>query len=64
MEYLHSKGIVHFDMKSANLLLGHRDRRIVCKVPTVADLTHSRGSLVIAPSCPLLDWQRGCSAAP
>ncbi len=33
MEYLHSKGIVHFDMKSANLLIGHRDRRVVCKVP-------------------------------
>jgi serine/threonine protein kinase len=32
MEYLHNKGIVHFDMKSANLLLGHRDRRVICKV--------------------------------
>ena len=32
MEYLHSKKIVHFDLKSANLLLGHRDRRTICKV--------------------------------
>jgi serine/threonine protein kinase len=32
MEYLHNDGIVHFDMKSANLLLGHRDRRVICKV--------------------------------
>ena len=32
MEYLHSKSIVHFDLKSANLLLGWRDRRAICKV--------------------------------
>ncbi len=36
MEYLHNKGIVHFDMKSANLLLGHRDRRVICKVLTLS----------------------------
>lgn len=32
MEYLHSKHIVHFDLKSGNLLLGWRDRRPMCKV--------------------------------
>lgn len=32
MEYLHSKRIVHFDLKSANLLLGYKDRRAICKV--------------------------------
>jgi len=32
MEYLHAKQIVHFDLKSGNLLLGYRDRRPVCKV--------------------------------
>lgn len=32
MEYLHSKHIVHFDLKSANLLLGYKDRRAICKV--------------------------------
>ncbi|PRW58530.1 alternative oxidase [Chlorella sorokiniana] len=32
LEYLHSKSMVHFDVKSSNLLLGYRDRRPVCKV--------------------------------
>jgi serine/threonine protein kinase len=32
MEYLHGKRIVHFDLKSANLLLGYRERRAICKV--------------------------------
>lgn len=32
MEYLHAKRIVHFDLESANLLLGHRDKRLICKV--------------------------------
>uniref|UniRef100_A0A061R4G4 Kinase superfamily protein with octicosapeptide phox bem1p isoform 1 n=2 Tax=Tetraselmis sp. GSL018 TaxID=582737 RepID=A0A061R4G4_9CHLO len=32
MEYLHSKSIVHFDLKSGNLLLAWRDRRPTCKV--------------------------------
>ena len=32
MEYLHTKRIVHFDLKSANLLLGYKDRRAICKV--------------------------------
>jgi len=32
MEYLHQKRIVHFDLKSANLLLGYRDKRAICKV--------------------------------
>lgn len=26
MEYLHTKSIVHFDLKSANLLVGYRER--------------------------------------
>jgi serine/threonine protein kinase len=32
VEYLHSKRLVHFDLKSGNLLLGYRDRRPICKV--------------------------------
>mmetsp|Transcript_25013 Transcript_25013/g.69803 ORF Transcript_25013/g.69803 Transcript_25013/m.69803 type:complete len:640 (+) Transcript_25013:358-2277(+) len=32
LEYLHSKHIVHFDLKSGNLLMAWRDRRPTCKV--------------------------------
>ncbi len=56
MEYLHQKSIVHFDLKSANLLLGYRDRRAVCKVSDfglskqkhdtyVSNVTSQRGTL-------------------
>ena len=56
MEYLHQKRIVHFDLKSANLLLGYRDRRAVCKVADfglskqkrdtyVSNVTSQRGTL-------------------
>lgn len=32
MDYLHSKHIVHFDLKTANLLVGMRDKMPICKV--------------------------------
>lgn len=32
LDYLHAKRLVHFDLKSANLLLGWRDRVPVAKV--------------------------------
>ena len=32
MEYLHSKRLVHFDLKSGNLLLGYRDKRPILKI--------------------------------
>eukprot|EP00878_Enallax_costatus_P038265 GHUV01043451.1.p1 GENE.GHUV01043451.1~~GHUV01043451.1.p1 ORF type:complete len:121 (+),score=38.39 GHUV01043451.1:313-675(+) len=32
MDYLHSKHIVHFDLKTANLLVGMRDKTPICKV--------------------------------
>lgn len=35
MEYLHNKNIVHFDLKTANLLVGMRDKTPICKVAGV-----------------------------
>ncbi|KDD71458.1 protein kinase [Helicosporidium sp. ATCC 50920] len=32
MAYLHGKSIIHFDLKSGNVLLSTRDKRPVCKV--------------------------------
>lgn len=32
MDYLHNKNIVHFDLKTANLLVGMRDKTPICKV--------------------------------
>jgi len=32
MSYLHAKQIVHFDLKTANLLVGMRDKTPICKV--------------------------------
>lgn len=32
MDYLHCKHIVHFDLKTANLLVGMRDKAPICKV--------------------------------
>lgn len=58
MEYLHNKGIVHFDMKSANLLLGHRDRRVICKVRLLALCTCLPMHLLIHV------WHRNITAAP
>jgi serine/threonine protein kinase len=44
MEYLHNKNIVHFDLKTANLLVGMRDKHPICKVGTAYCL----GELYIA----------------
>ena len=39
MEYLHSKDVVHFDLKSPNLLVNLGDpQRPVCKVFTIVNL--------------------------
>lgn len=39
MEYLHGKNIVHFDLKSDNLLVNLRDpHRPICKVLNLSDV--------------------------
>lgn len=52
MEYLASKNIIHFDLKSGNLLLGYRDRRPVCKVADFG-LSKQVGALAWAFGCGL-----------
>lgn len=42
MEYLHGKNIVHFDLKSDNLLVNLRDpHRPICKVHTYSNLLYT-----------------------
>lgn len=46
MDYLHCKHIVHFDLKTANLLVGMRDKAPICKVSTIMVLP---GMLMLRP---------------
>jgi len=40
MEYLHGKNLIHFDLKSDNLLVNLRDpQRPICKVFFIADFS-------------------------
>lgn len=46
MEYLHSKRIVHFDLKTGNLLMSVRDKAPVCKVADFGLSKQRRQTLV------------------
>lgn len=44
MEYMHSMGIVHFDLKSSNLLLDVRNpTRPVCKIGDIGNASDKQG---------------------
>jgi serine/threonine protein kinase len=48
MEYLHGKNIVHFDLKSDNLLVNLRDpHRPICKVLNASDVIYHISNSVL-----------------
>ncbi len=51
VEYLHSKRLVHFDLKSGNLLLGYRDRRPICKVADFGLAREKQSTFVSGVTC-------------
>lgn len=56
MEYLHGKNIVHFDLKSDNLLVNLRDpHRPICKVNENPDFScNSMANMIILHCHPVL----------
>lgn len=57
MDYLHSKHIVHFDLKTANLLVGMRDKTPICKVADFGLSKQKQQTYVTGTPCFQQWWQ-------
>jgi serine/threonine protein kinase len=62
MEYLHGKNIVHFDLKTANLLVGMRDKTPICKVADFGLSKQKQQTYVTGMPCIMMPIAAACNA--